>query len=275
MEPEADSGKKAAPLRFSESRQCCGVSYPVLSPQSFSFNSPLGMCPHCHGLGSRLEVDPKLVVPDASLSIRGGAIRPWATSAEKGEGWTFRIIDAMSRATGVDLDVPWKKLTEKQRHQVLFGLEGKKIRVQWGKEGSENHGSWGIKFSGVIPQLMRRYQETTSERMREHYQQYLRDLPCDDCEGKRLREESLSVRVGDKSIADISSMSIAGAADLFRKLALGKSEAIIAEGVLREIKSRLGFLLNVGLPYLTIDRGGPTLSGGSGSRASSAASSRA
>ena len=266
VEPEADSGKKAAPLRFSESRQCCGVSYPVLSPQSFSFNSPLGMCPHCHGLGSRLEVDPKLVVPDASLSIRGGAIRPWATSAEKGEGWTFRIIDAMSRATGVDLDVPWKKLTEKQRHQVLFGLEGKKIRVQWGKEGSENHGSWGIKFSGVIPQLMRRYQETTSERMREHYQQYLRDLPCDDCEGKRLREESLSVRVGDKSIADISSMSIAGAADLFRKLALGKSEAIIAEGVLREIKSRLGFLLNVGLPYLTIDRGGPTLSGGEAQR---------
>jgi excinuclease ABC subunit A len=264
VEPEGNA--KAAPLRFSESRQCCGVSYPVLSPQSFSFNSPLGMCPHCHGLGSRLEIDPKLVVPDSSLSIRGGAIRPWATSAEKGEGWTFRIIDAMSKATGVDLDTPWKKLTEKQRHQVLFGLDGKKIRVQWGKEGSENHGSWGIRFSGVIPQLMRRYQETTSERMREHYQQYLRDLPCEDCAGKRLRPESLSVRVGEKSIADIASMSIGDAAELFRELVLGKSEAIIAEGVLREIKSRLGFLLNVGLPYLTIDRGGPTLSGGEAQR---------
>jgi excinuclease ABC subunit A len=255
-----------APLRFSESRQCCGVSYPVLSPQSFSFNSPLGMCQHCHGLGSRLEIDPKLVVPDGSLSIRGGAIKPWATSAEKGEGWTFRIIEAMSKATGVDLDTPWKKLSEKQRRTVLYGLEGKKIRVQWGQEGSENHGSWGIRFHGVIPTLMRRYQETTSERMREHYQQYLRDLPCDECGQKRLRPESLAVRVGGRSIADVSSMSIVDAAALFDGLALGKSEAIIAEGVLREIKSRLGFLLNVGLPYLTIDRSGPTLSGGEAQR---------
>jgi len=260
---EPESGK---PLTFSESRQCCGVSYPVLSPQSFSFNSPLGMCPHCHGLGSRLEIDPKLVVPNASLSIREGAIKPWATSAAKGEGWTFRIIDAMSKATGVDLDVPWKKLTEKQRHQVLYGLDGKKIRVQWGKEGSENHGSWGIRFHGVIPSLMRKYQETSSERMREQYQQYLRDLPCDDCKGRRLRPESIAVKVGAKSISDVSAMSIVDASTLFTTLKLGKSEAIIAEGVLREINSRLGFLLNVGLPYLTIDRSGPTLSGGEAQR---------
>ena len=261
---EPETGKR---LTFSESRQCCGVSYPVLSPQSFSFNSPLGMCPHCHGLGSRLEIDPKLVVPNASLSIRDGAIKPWATSAAKGEGWTFRIIDAMSKATGVDLDVPWKKLSEKQRKQVLYGLgEGKKIRVQWGKEGSENHGSWGIRFHGVIPSLMRKYQETNSERMREQYQQYLRDLPCDDCEGRRLRPESIAVRVGAKSIADVSAMSIIDASALFTTLKLGKSETIIAEGVLREINSRLGFLLNVGLPYLTIDRSGPTLSGGEAQR---------
>jgi excinuclease ABC subunit A len=261
---EPENGKR---LTFSESRQCCGVSYPVLSPQSFSFNSPLGMCPHCHGLGSRLEIDPKLIVPDSSLSIRQGAIKPWATSAAKGEGWTFRIIDAMSKATGVDLDVPWKRLSEKQRHAVLYGLgKDKKIRVVWGKEGSENHGSWGIRFHGVIPSLMRKYQETGSERMREQYAQYLRDLPCDDCGSKRLRPESLAVRVGDRSIADVSAMSIADASRLFTTLKLGKSEAIIAEGVLREINARLGFLLNVGLPYLTIDRSGPTLSGGEAQR---------
>jgi excinuclease ABC subunit A len=155
--------------RFSESRSCCGVAYPELSPQSFSFNSPLGMCPACNGLGTRLEMDPVLIVPDATKSINGGAIAPWATAVERGEGWTFRIIEAMAKATGVDLDKPWKKLPEKQRQQVLFGLGDKRMRVTWGKEGSESHGSWAIRFHGVIPTLMRRYQETSSERMREVY----------------------------------------------------------------------------------------------------------
>ena len=261
IEPEGGEG-----IDFSESRQCCGVSYPALVPASFSFNAPLGMCPKCNGLGSVLEIDPELIVPDASLSIRGGAIQPWATSVERGEGWTFRIIEAMSQATGVDLDVPWKKLPAKQKHEVLHGLGGQKVRVNWGKEGSENHGSWAIRFQGVIPTLMRRYQETTSEKMREQYAKYLRDLPCVACGGRRLRNESLSVRLAEKNIAEISAMSVRNCDDFFRALELGRSEKAIAEGVLREIHARLGFLLNVGLEYLTLDRSGPTLSGGEAQR---------
>jgi excinuclease ABC subunit A len=263
VEPETDASRG---IDFSESRQCCGVSYPALSPQSFSFNSPLGMCPKCNGLGTVLEIDPELIVPDPSLSIRGGAIQPWATSVERGEGWTFRIIEAMAKATGVDLDVPWKKLPAKQKHQVLHGLEGGKVRVQWGKEGSESHGSWAIKFHGVIPTLMRRYQETTSEKMREQYAKYLRNMPCDACEGRRMRPESLAVKVAGKSIADISSLSVGDTSAFFKKLALPKSQAAIAEGVLREIHARLGFLLNVGLDYLTLDRSATTLSGGEAQR---------
>ncbi len=277
VEPETDASPKASGARskaakpplgidFSESRQCCGVSYPALSPASFSFNGPLGMCQKCHGLGTVLEIDPELIVPDPTLSIRAGAIQPWATSVGRGEGWTFRIIEAMSKATGVDLDVPWKKLPAKQRQQVLYGLEGGKVRVQWGKEGSENHGSWAIRFHGVIPQLMRRYQETTSEKMREQYAKYLRDLPCDACEGRRMRPESLAVKVAGKSVADVSGMSVGDCSAFFKALALPKNQTAIAEGVLREIHARLGFLLNVGLEYLTLDRSATTLSGGEAQR---------
>ena len=173
VEPEGGE-----PRRFSAARACCGVTFPELSPQSFSFNSPLGMCSACNGLGTRIEIDPDLVVPDRSLSIKKGAIAPWATSVERGEGWTFRIIEAMSKATGVDLDVPFGKLPKKLRDQVLYGMGGKKIQVTWGQEGSENHGSWGVRFHGVIPTLMRRYRETSSERMREQYRKYMRELPC-------------------------------------------------------------------------------------------------
>jgi excinuclease ABC subunit A len=221
VEPEADASRG---IDFSESRQCCGVSYPALSPQSFSFNSPLGMCPKCNGLGTVLEIDPDLIVPDPSLSIRGGAIQPWATSVERGEGWTFRIIEAMAKATGVDLDVPWKKLPAKQKHQVLHGLEGK-VRVQWGKEGSENHGSWAIKFHGVIPTLMRRYQETTSEKMREQYAKYLRNMPCDACEGRRMRPESLAVKVvGQEHRRHLLADSVGDTSAFFKKLALTAQE---------------------------------------------------
>ncbi|HEY6878489.1 MAG TPA: excinuclease ABC subunit UvrA, partial [Polyangiales bacterium] len=125
---EDESGKRSA-LSFSEKRACCGISFPELSPQSFSFNSPLGLCSACNGLGRRMEVDPELVIPDASLSIRGGAIAPWRTSMEKGEGWTFRIIESMSKACDVDLDTPWAKLPKKKRDQVLYGLGDKRIRA--------------------------------------------------------------------------------------------------------------------------------------------------
>ena len=253
-------------LSFSTARACCGKSYAELSPQSFSFNSPLGMCTACNGLGTRIEIDPELVVPDRSLSIKAGAIAPWATSVERGDGWTFRMIEALSKATGVELDVPFGKLPKKQRDQVLFGLDGKKIRIEWGQQGSESHGSWGVRFHGVIPTLMRRYHDTKSERMRDQYRKYMRELPCDECEAKRLRPASLCVRVGDKSIADILRLSIRDAAAWFGALDLGGSSRAIAEGPLREVRSRLQFLLNVGLDYLTLERSGPTLSGGEAQR---------
>jgi excinuclease ABC subunit A len=254
------------PLVFSTSRSCCGASYPELSPQSFSFNSPLGMCGACNGLGTRMEIAPDLVVPNPKLSIRAGAIAPWATSVERGEGWTFRTIEALAKATGVDLDVPFAKLGKKLRDQVLYGVEGKKIQVTWGHEGSESHGSWGMRYRGVIPTLMRRYRETSSERMRDQYRRYMRESSCDGCSGRRLRHESLAVRVGQRGIADIQALSVRSASEWFKTLDLGGALAAIAEAPLREIRSRLEFLLNVGLDYLTLDRGGPTLSGGEAQR---------
>ncbi len=261
---EREAGGEA--LTFSEARQCCGVSYPALSPASFSFNGPLGMCPRCHGLGSVLEIDPALVVPDPSRTIREGAIVPWASAAARGEGWTFRILSAMAEATGVDLDAPWSALSAKQRRQVLYGLGEERVQVEWGEEGKGSHGSWAMRFPGIIPTLMRRYEETSSEKMREQYARYLRDQPCDACRGARLCPASLAVTIADKSIAELSALTVTEAAGFFRGLALSRKERTIAEGVLREIDARLGFLLNVGLEYLTLERAANTLSGGEAQR---------
>jgi excinuclease ABC subunit A len=258
-------GKKT-PLAFSELRTHCGHSFPAPSPQSFSFNSPLGMCTSCNGLGTRLEVDPDLVVPDASRSIREGAIAPWATGMARGEGWTFRIADAVAKACKVDLDTPWKKLGKAKQDQVLFGLSGKRIAVSWGKEGSESHGTFGMRYEGVIPNLMRRYQQTTSEAMREQYRAFMSELGCDACGGRRLRPESLAVRVAGRSIADITSLTVKAAAAHMVGIDLPGSMRVIAAGVLREIEARLSFLLNVGLDYLTLDRAVPSLSGGEAQR---------
>jgi excinuclease ABC subunit A len=262
---EDDAGQ-LPPLAFSERRACCGHSFPELSPQSFSFNSPLGMCAHCNGLGLRSEVDPELVIPDPALSIRGGAIAPWRSSMERGEGWTYRIIDAMSKACDVDLDVPFGKLPKRKREQVLYGLGDKRIRVSWGEEGKDNHGSWGLRFEGILNSLMRRYRETNSEAMREHYAKFMAELPCDACAGRRLRAETLAVRIGGSSIAEVTSMTVARARTHFESLTLTPNQRKIAEGALREVDHRLAFLAYVGLTYLTLDRAGPSLSGGEAQR---------
>lgn len=251
---------------YSEARSCCGHAFPELSPQSFSFNSPLGMCSDCNGLGTRLEVDPELVVPDKTLSIRDGAIAPWAAAMARGEGWTFRIVDAMAEACKVDLDTPFAKLPTKKRQQVLHGLGDKRIRVSWGKEGSESHGTWGMKFEGVIPSLMRRYQQTSSQAMRDHYSKFFSERRCETCGGRRLRVESLGVMVGGTSVHDVTELTVREAAEHFSSLPLVGNRAEIAKGVLLEIGSRLKFLLNVGLEYLTLNRSGPTLSGGEAQR---------
>src|SRR5262252_2722922 len=254
------------PPVFSEKRSCCGHAFPELSPQSFSFNSPLGMCQACNGLGTKQEVDADLVVPNPLLSIRQGAIAPWATAMARGEGWVFRIADAVAKACAVDLDVPWKKLGKTKQNMVLFGLGGRKIAVKWGKEGTENHGTWGMRYQGVIPTLARRFQQTASESAREQYRKFMSEQPCEACTQKRLRPESLAVRAFGMTIAETTAMTVRAAHEHFSTLALSRSQAPIAEGALSEIRARLFFLLNVGLDYLTLGRSGPSLSGGEAQR---------
>jgi excinuclease ABC subunit A len=261
--------EKGAPLTFSELRNHCGVSFPALSPQSFSFNSPLGMCAACNGLGTRLEVDAALIVTDPTLSMRGGAIAPWATGMARGEGWTFRIADAVAKACKVNLDTPWNKLPKKKQELVLHGLQGKRIAVSWGTEGTSSHGTFGMKWEGVIPNLMRRFRDTESEMAREQYRKFMTEQPCESCGGKRLRPEVLAVRVAGKSIADVTSMTVrAASAHVDGAVAKGLTgmARAIAAGVLREITARLSFLLNVGLDYLTLERSATTLSGGESQR---------
>jgi excinuclease ABC subunit A len=211
-------------------------------------------------------VDRHLVVPDANLSIRGGAIAPWATAMTRGEGWVFRIADAVAKACKVDLDTPWKKLGQKKQNMVLYGLGGKKISVTWGSEGSESHGTWGMKFQGVIPNLMRRFQQTSSEGARDQYRKFMSDQPCDACQKRRLRPESLAVRAFGNSLAEVSAMTVRQCYDHFSNVTLTARQKRIAEGALGEIRSRLFFLLNVGLDYLTLERSGPSLSGGEAQR---------
>jgi excinuclease ABC subunit A len=260
---DAETG---ATRSFSESRSCCGHAFPELSPASFSFNGPLGMCPDCHGLGTRVDVDPALVVPDEKLSLRQGAIAPWAGAMGRGEGWTFRIIDALAKAVDVNLDTPWNKLGAKKQRQIMFGLGEQRIRVEWGKQGSESHGSWGMRFEGVARQLMRRYQQTNSQAMRDHYARFFSERSCDACGGFRLRAESRAVRLAGKGIHELCACTVRDAQQELSGLALRGNDASIAESILLEIRSRLGFLLNVGLEYLTLDRAGPTLSGGEAQR---------
>ncbi|MEE9383415.1 MAG: excinuclease ABC subunit UvrA, partial [Nannocystaceae bacterium] len=265
LKVETPDGEGAS-LVISQNRSCCGHAFPELSPQSFSFNSPLGCCQACNGLGMKMEIDPDLIVPDPSLSINQGAIAPWSSAVERGQGWTYRIIEALSTACDVDLDVPWRKLGKRKQKLVMFGTDGKRIQVQWGSEGSHSHGTWGMKFEGVIRSLERRYQQTGSEAAREHYRKFFSEQRCDGCGGRRLRPESLAVQVGKKSVAEVTALTVAAAYDHISSLELEGARRTIAEGVLREIMGRLRFLLDVGLDYLTLDRSGPTLSGGEAQR---------
>jgi len=259
-----DDGRGAA-LELSESRTCCGHSFPQLSPQSFSFNSPLGMCPACNGLGTRLEVDPKLVVPDERLSVNEGALVPWAHFMRDASTWNHAIITTVAALCDIDLDRPWNKLGQRKQEVLLHGLGDRTVRVRRvRKNGAEV--TWPTTFEGVIDQLERRYRETSSEAAREGYRQFMGYRPCEACQGKRLRPESLAVLIDGRSIAEVSEMTVRDAHRHFTDLSLAGSRAAIAEGVLREVRGRLEFLLDVGLDYLSLGRGGPTLSGGEAQR---------
>ncbi len=242
---------------YSEQNAChaCGLSFGELAPQSFSFNSPLGSCADCQGLGTRLEMDPDLIVPDPSLTIREGAVEPWASSMERGEGWTFEFVEHLSRALKLDLDTPWSKLSKKDRDLVMLGSEavsnGSRPRIEW---------------EGVVNQLLRRLKQTTSEGMRRWYMRYFSDKPCPTCGGERLKPESRAVRIRGKGIVELSRMTIVEAHGWLGAIGLQGNDARIADELLKEIRNRLKFLLDVGLGYLTLDRPGPSLSGGESQR---------
>jgi excinuclease ABC subunit A len=251
---------------FSEHLACahCGISYPELVPAAFSFNSPLGMCVDCNGLGTRPEMDPALVVPDGALSIRAGAVEPWASAVDRKGGWTFRMVEAMGEALKVNLDKPWRDLTAKQQKLVLYGAEDATLDIKWSEGGRA--GTYSTAFEGVIPMLMRRYKEATSETLRKFYLKYFSDKTCTSCGGDRLKQESRSVRIADRSIVDVSRLTIDDAYAFVSGLELAGNEAVIASELLKEIGSRLRFLLDVGLGYLSLERSAGTLSGGESQR---------
>ena len=251
---------------YSELMAChdCGLSFPELTPQGFSFNSPMGMCPACNGLGSRNEMDPALVVPDPGLTLRGGALKPWAKVLANKKSWNYRMIQALGEQQGFDLDTPWRDLTEPQRQLLLYGTGAESFEVRM--QSARIDGRVTMDWEGTIPALMRRLKETKSEPQRRLYLSYMADGLCKACGGCRLRPESAAVRVGEHTLPALISQSVAQARAALDSLALEGARAAIAEELVREVSNRLSFLEQVGLGYLGLDRGGATLSGGESQR---------
>jgi len=248
---------------FSQKLACtyCGLSFDELAPRNFSFNSPYGACPTCDGLGTRLEVDPELVVPDSDLSINEGAIAPWASNSL--EYW-YRVLQAVGDAHGFDLDTPWKKLTKKARDILLDGSH-ESIYVKYKNRYGRQRAYWTT-FEGILPNIERRYRETESDAAREKLEQFMREIPCRACKGQRLRPETLAVTIGDRNIADVTDLSIRDALAFTGDMGLSEREEMIAARLVKEIRARLGFLVDVGLDYLTLGRAAGTLAGGEAQR---------
>lgn len=251
---------------LSESNSCarCGISYPELTPQHFSFNSPIGMCPECNGLGTKMEFDPDLIVPDKSKSILEGAVANWGDLNKKKRSWTLQTLRALSKNFKFSLETPWEDLPTKIQEMLLYGSRNKRFNLKW-RTGS-GYGSYSTRWEGIIPTLKRRMAQTRSKYMRQYYMKFISDKPCPYCEGKKLRQESLAVRIAGKNIHDITTLSISNAKQFFENLNLEGNQKLIAQEVLKEIINRLNFLINVGLHYLTLNRKAPTLSGGESQR---------
>jgi excinuclease ABC subunit A len=260
--PEGAPGREQ---RFSE-RMACPNDHPIdtdeLEPRSFSFNSPFGACPECHGLGTRMEVDPELVVTDPTGTLAEGIISPWS-GAHVSEFFQ-RLLGALGEELGFDLDTPWEKLPAKARRSILDGHPTKvhvRHRNRYGRERSYYTG-----FEGVRPYIERRHREAESDTSRERYEGYMREVPCPVCEGSRLKPVSMAVTIGGRNIAEVCALSIDQTAGFLRTLELSARERQIAERVLKEIQDRLQFLLDVGLDYLSLDRAAGSLSGGEAQR---------
>jgi len=251
---------------FSESAACahCRISFPELTPQAFSFNSPQGMCADCNGLGNRFEFDPELLVPDDTLSIEDGAIKPWGDNLSAKTGWGASYRRQLLEQLEIDPRRPWRKLPRRQREMLLRGAGDRRFEVAW--QSKSGKGSFHTTWEGVIPRMARRFKETRSESMKRWYGQFLANTRCNRCGGTRLRAESAAVRVGGRSIVEVSALTVEQARRFFAELELGGAARQIASEVLKEIRSRLDFLAGVGLGYLSLDRAGPSLSGGESQR---------
>ncbi len=259
--PEGDPERERT---FSEHLACLydDLSFEELEPRSFSFNSPFGACPECHGLGVKKEVDPELVITDEEASFEQGVISPW--SSGHNIEYFGRLVQALGDAMGFTLKTPWKKLKADQQKAVLYGHPTEvhvKYRNRYGRERS-----YYTAYEGVIPFLERRHGESESESSRERFEGYMREVPCGVCQGARLKPEVLAVTLNDKSIAEVAAMSIGDCAVFLRELVLTERQATIAERVVKEVNARLGFLLDVGLDYLSLDRAAGTLAGGEAQR---------
>ena len=259
---DAKTGEKEH--TYSEHLAChdCNLSFEELEPRSFSFNSPFGACAECSGIGTKLEVDEDLIIPDDSISINEGAIAPWAGG--QSSEYFLRLLEALATELKFSMDNPWKKLSVKAKEAIINGFDYEvhvKYKNRYGRVRNYSTG-----FEGVVPFIHRRHSETDSDYSRDKYEAYMRETPCPACKGARLKPEVLAVTLGGKSIAEVCALSIDDCATFLKQVTLNKREAQIAERVMKEVHARLGFLLDVGLDYLSLDRPAATLSGGEAQR---------
>ncbi len=262
-EVEIVDGDDTSTLTFSQHLACpkCGRSYDELAPRNFSFNSPYGACETCDGLGTKYEVDPELVVADPALSVAEGAMAPWAGGHMR---YFANLLRAVCDLHGIDIDAPWSSLTVKQRKLLLHGHPEKLDVVYKNRYGRSRR--YRTAYEGVVPWLQRRHSDAESDAQRAQVESYLREIPCPTCDGARLRPLSLGVTIDGHSISALSDLSIRDAAEVFNAMELSERDRLIAERVLKEVRSRLGFLLDVGLDYLSLSRSANTLAGGEAQR---------
>ncbi len=254
-------------LNFSQSFSCpdCGISIEEIEPRSFSFNNPFGACPNCYGLGYKMEFSEELMIPDPSLSINEGAIAVmgWQSCTDK-SSFTHAILEALSREYDFDLDTPFENYSKKVHDVIIHGTNGKEIKVFY--KGQRGEGVYDVAFEGLIKNVERRYRETGSETMKAEYETFMNITPCSACKGQRLKPGALAVTVGGKNIAEVTALSIGKLQEFLEELVLGETQMLIGGQILKEIKARIKFLMDVGLDYLTLARATGTLSGGEAQR---------
>ncbi|BCJ92882.1 UvrABC system protein A [Anaerocolumna cellulosilytica] len=255
------------PLSFSQNFACpdCGISIEEIEPRSFSFNNPFGACPECHGIGIKMEFSEELLIPDTSLSLAGGAIAApgWQSAVDK-SSYTRCTLEALAKEYKFNLDTPYKDLPEKIRHMIIHGTDGKSVKVHY--KGQRGEGVYDVAFEGLIRNVERRYRETGSESSKQEYETFMKTTPCKECGGRRLKKESLAVTVGEKNISEVTDYSIRDLSAFMNNLDLTPTQLMIGDLVLKEIRARVGFLMDVGLDYLSLARATGTLSGGEAQR---------